>query len=147
MTVILASATGVLLVLCVLLHRRASALARRNERLIAREQQALTDPRTGLRNGQALERDLSAALAKLRGTQPLVLARFTVDAATPDVGKALAESLPRRARAYHTGEGEFSVAASLDYANVSELVSRATQALSASGEVSYGVTLLPAEAA
>ncbi len=149
MTAILASASGVLLVACAVFHRRATVLARRVEWFRSKEERAFTDSVTGLRNGHALDLDLKAALSRLAGTKPLVLASFSVDrdAALAEAGRALAESLPRRARAYHTGDGEFSVAASLDYANVREIVSRAARALSASGEVSYGVTLLPAEAA
>jgi hypothetical protein len=140
MTVLLASVSAILLVACALFHRRATVLARRNARMF---ETAFTDSLTGLRNGRALEVDLNAALAKLGGAKPLVLARFQVDGhADPALAEALVEALPRRARAYSTGDGEFSVAASLDYANATELVTRATRALG--GDVSYGVTLLPA---
>jgi hypothetical protein len=145
MTVILAAATGALLVLCALLHRRVAVLSRKNERLLASQKKAFTDSQTGLHNGRALDRDLNAALAEPAG-EPLVLARFEVDGPVDAaLANALVESLPRRARAYSTGVGEFSVAASLDYANPTELVKRVTRALGAG--VSYGVTLLPAEAA
>jgi hypothetical protein len=143
MTVLLASLSGVLLVACALLLRRATVLARRCERLLASVRSTYTDAHTGLHNERALDRDLRAALAKLGGTQPLVLARFQVDGAVDAVrAEALVDSLPRRARAYSTGEGELSVAASLDYANATELVKRVSRALGE--DVSYGVTLLPA---
>jgi two-component system, cell cycle response regulator len=128
--------------------------------------EARHDPLTGLPNRRALIHDLSTALSRANGAEPLILALFDLDgfkqyndtfghlagdALLTRLGERLVTALDGVGTAYRMGGDEFCVIAPLGATRVEEIPALAGHALSETGDAfaigcSYGVTQLPTEA-
>ncbi|HEX6458757.1 MAG TPA: GGDEF domain-containing protein [Thermoleophilaceae bacterium] len=146
-------------------RRVAEDLAAENRRLLAESQEeALTDPLTGLGNRRALMADFDEWEVGASGEQTLV-ALFDLDgfkhyndsfghpagdAVLRLLGGRLADAVEARGRAYRMGGDEFCVLASLSEDDARQLAGDAAEALSETGvgfsiTCSYGMALMPRE--
>jgi len=159
-----AIALGVASLLAVL-ARLATTFVLNTRMLARREEEATTDPLTGLRNRRRLFADLEAKLAE-RPPRPTALALFDLDGfktyndsfghtAGDELLKRLGANLASAARpwgvAYRLGGDEFCVLVSTDELKPEAIVKAAEAALSARGPsfsitASWGMVRLPGEA-
>ena len=142
----------------------AERLARENERLeAANRDEARTDALTALGNRRALLDDVASELRNTGDERELALAIFDLDGFKQyndtfghPAGDALLARLGARLRdavpgsAYRMGGDEFCVVARVEAGEAGELVLRAGEALTESGEAfaigcSHGIAMLPAE--
>ena len=163
-----------LLVIFVAFYRRstvargaAERLSIENARLLATSQdEAVTDPLTGLGNRRAFKRDLDAILPNVTAEAELVVAIFDLDGFKQyndtfghGAGDALLARLGRRlksaagasAAAYRMGGDEFCLLAQASSADGERLVEVAVAALSETGEgwqirCSWGMARMPSDA-
>jgi diguanylate cyclase (GGDEF)-like protein len=166
---------GMLLLAFLLLYRRSSRARSRAEQLAAENEalalaageDARTDALTGLGNRRALVEDLAAALGDSGGERELAVALFDLDgfkqyndtfghpagdALLARLGNRLTAAVTGAGAAYRMGGDEFCVVARIRAQDGDSLVLRAADALTESGEgfqieCSYGLSLLPADAA
>lgn len=146
----------------------AERLARENERLLAAtREESLTDALTGLRNRRALVDDLVAQMPEAAPDAQLALALFDLDgfkeyndafghpagdSLLARLGERLATTIEGIGTAYRMGGDEFCVLARVGAEGGDGIAGLAGAALTDAGdgfevECSYGVALIPTEAA
>jgi diguanylate cyclase (GGDEF)-like protein len=151
----------------VLVVVRTALLFSENHRMIARiNQEARTDPLTGLRNRRSLMDDLAAELARATPEEPRAIILFDLDGfkeyndafghpagdgLLARLGLRLADTVHGHGRAYRLGGDEFCVLLCPGPAGVEPLALACVAALSERGEgfdvtTSHGAVLAPAEA-
>jgi diguanylate cyclase (GGDEF)-like protein len=157
----------VLLVIFMLFYRRARVARAENVRLLEESQdEAITDPLTGIGNRRAFKRDLEQRLPGVNAGDELLVAMFDLDgfklyndtfghgagdALLARLAGFLKEAAAGSATAYRMGGDEFCLLGQVSHLDGERLVHSAVAALSDTGKgwyvgCSWGVAWMPSEA-